>query len=110
AENQLAFIEFLRHIADGVIEPVEAVKAYHAVLEKLNVRPNRSLEEDLTLQTAVMGYGGNAKTVSLPGKNSVRTQPDGFATTQQGEPDFAAMSASERLAYHRERLNRKLGE
>ena len=30
AENQLAFIEFLRHLVDGVIEPVEAVKAYHA--------------------------------------------------------------------------------
>ena len=110
AENQLAFIEFLRHIADGIIEPVEAVKAYHAVLEKLNVRPNRSLEEDLTLQTAVMNYGGNGKTVSLPGKSSVRTQPGGFAATQPGQPDFSAMSAAERLAYHRERLNRKFGE
>ena len=114
AENQLAFIEFLRHIADGVIEPVEAVKAYHAVLEKLNVRPNRSLEEDLTLQTAVMNYGGNGKTVSLPGKTSARSQTGGFSSTQpngiQNTPDFSAMSAAERLAYHRERLNRKFGE
>ena len=38
AECQLAFIEFLRHIVDGVIEPVEAVKAYHAVLDKLGLQ------------------------------------------------------------------------
>ena len=112
AENQLAFIEFLRHIADGVIEPVEAVRAYHAVLEKLNVRPNRSLEEDLTLQTAVMSYGGNGKTVSLP-SSSPRVQPGGFVRSgdaKESDPDFAGMSAEERLAYHRERLNRKFGE
>ena len=35
AENQLAFVQFLRLIVDGVIGPVEAVKAYHAVLGKL---------------------------------------------------------------------------
>ena len=51
AENQLAFIQFLRYLVEGVIEPAEAVRAYHAVLEKLGTRPNRSLEEDLTLQT-----------------------------------------------------------
>ena len=29
AEHQLAFIRFLRYLADGEIEPVEAVQAYH---------------------------------------------------------------------------------
>ena len=38
AENQLAFVQFLRLIVDGVIGPVEAVKAYHAVLGKLGIR------------------------------------------------------------------------
>ena len=47
AENQLAFVEFLRLIVDGVIAPEEAVKAYHAVLGKLGIRPHRSLEDDL---------------------------------------------------------------
>jgi hypothetical protein len=47
AENQLAFIEFLRHIVDGVIEPEEAVRAYHAVLERLGLTPHRPLEQDL---------------------------------------------------------------
>ncbi len=56
AENQLAFIEFLRLIADDLITPEEAVKAYHAVLAKLGLKPHRSLADDLTLQTAVMSY------------------------------------------------------
>ncbi len=120
AENQLAFIEFLRHIVDGVIEPVEAVKAYHAVLEKLGVKPHRSLEDDLTFETAVMSYAGNGTTISLPPK---RTPASGNGTTgvaaRQSQPaaggrdsdgpDFARMSAEERLAYHQQRLNRMFG-
>src|SRR5205814_2156465 len=43
AENQLAFVQFLRLIVDGVIGPVDAVKAYHAVLGRLGIRPHRSL-------------------------------------------------------------------
>jgi hypothetical protein len=108
AENQLAFIELLRHIADGVIGPAEAVRVYHTVLAKLNVPPNRSLDEDLTLQTAVMSYSGNRKTISLPSKSpaqkSRRTQPADFS------PDFSQMSADDRLAYHRARLNRMFGD
>jgi len=65
AENQLAFVEFLRLITDKVISPEEAVKAYHGVLEKLNIKPQRKLADDLVLQTAVMSYGGGAS-VSVP--------------------------------------------
>ena len=68
AENQLAFIQFLRLIVDGVIGPVEAVKAYHAVLGKLGIKPRRSLPEDLTLQSAAMSYGGIKTSVVVPGK------------------------------------------
>src|SRR5207248_11207115 len=56
AENQLAFIHFLRLIADGEITPEEAVRAYHGVLQKLGVRPQRSLEDAMRLQTNVMSY------------------------------------------------------
>src|SRR5580700_11404165 len=64
AENQLAFIRFLRHIADGDITAEEAVKAYHGVLQQLGVRPNRALDKDMELQTGVMSYGGNSTTTS----------------------------------------------
>jgi hypothetical protein len=113
AECQLAFIEFLRHIADGVIEPVEAVRAYHAVLEKLDIRPNRSLDEDLTFQTPVMSYGGSEKTTSLPAHpsgQSSRARQTSNETPDDARPDFASMTANERLEYHQRRLNRMFGD
>lgn len=88
AESQLAFIEFLRHIADGVIEPEEAVRAYHAVLHKLQIAPTRSLEDDLQFQTAVMSYGGSGRTISVPSTG-------GNSAPQRGG---AASGASERKA------------
>ena len=68
AENQLAFVQFLRLIVEGVIKPVDAVKAYHAVLQKLGVTPHRSLEDDLKQHAGagVMSYGGTAATVTVP--------------------------------------------
>ena len=51
AEHQLTFVSYLRRLADGEIAPAEAVRAYHADLEKLNVRPARSLEADLAPMT-----------------------------------------------------------
>ena len=111
AENQLAFIEFLRLIADGVIEPGEAVRAYHAVLAKLSIVPNRSLEDDLTLQTNVMAYVGTGRTVSVPTASSTS---QAVSPTRPGPvdeaPNFAGMTGEQRLAYHRARLNRSLGE
>ena len=50
------FIEFLRRIVDGEVEPVEAVKAYHAVLEKLGVKPQRRLPQDLQLTATSRSY------------------------------------------------------
>src|SRR4051794_38423803 len=66
AENQLAFIQFLRLIGDGEIGAEEAVRAYHGVLQQLGVKPHRSLEEDMQLQTGVMNYAGSGVAVSLP--------------------------------------------
>jgi hypothetical protein len=65
AECQLAFVQFLRLIVDREITPEEAVRAYHGVLQRLKIKPRRSLDDDLTLQTGVMSYGG-AATVSVP--------------------------------------------
>src|SRR4029077_12442234 len=74
AENQLAFVKFLRLIADGEITAEEAVRAYHAVLQRLDIRPHRSLEDDMKLQTNVMSYGGNGPTISAPGKKKIDTK------------------------------------
>lgn len=67
AENQLAFIQFLRLIADGLIGPAEAVRAYHSVLAKLGVKPHRSLEQDLQRTDTSSSYAGTkSSTASVP--------------------------------------------
>ena len=104
AECQLAFIEFLRHIADGVIEPPEAVRAYHAVLEKLKIPPRRSLEEDLQLQTRRSSYAGTSRTFSFPKKT-------GFERSANGAPPvLSQMSSQERVRYLLDRIADRLGE
>jgi len=56
SEQPLVFIEFLRQIADGEIGPVEAVKAYHAALDRLALKPHRHLRADLQLTPAQHRY------------------------------------------------------
>lgn len=57
SEHPLAFIEFLRRIADGQIDPVGAVKAYHEVLKREKIRPIRALHADLQLSNTINKYG-----------------------------------------------------
>jgi hypothetical protein len=122
AENQLAFVEFLRLIADGHLEPGEAVRAYHAVLEKLGISPRRRLEEDLMLQSGSMSYGGGSASVTVPagvpqaiptneGRKTERDTPSAHSCESRAQtgPDFAKMTSAERLAYHRQRLDRIFG-
>lgn len=98
AENQLAFVRFLRLIADGDITADEAVRAYHAVLERLGIKPHRSLKEDMQLQTGVTSYGGNGAV-----KKSARN------VNGHVEVDFTRMTAAEKIAYHKARWDRILG-
>jgi hypothetical protein len=56
SESPLAFIEFLRRVVDGEITPVDAVKAYHGVLQHTGIKPQRSLQQDLQLTTNKMSY------------------------------------------------------
>jgi hypothetical protein len=56
SEHPLGFIEFLRRIVDGEVGPDEAVRAYHGVLDKLGIKPQRHLSKDLQLTTNRMSY------------------------------------------------------
>ena len=102
AENQLAFVQFLRLIADGEISAEEAVKAYHGVLQRLGVKPHREFKDDMVLQTGVMNYGGTGATISLPAATATKAKAS-------GEPDFKSMTATEKVAYHRAKWTRILG-
>jgi hypothetical protein len=131
AENQVAFIRFLRLIADEEISAEEAVRAYHGVLQELGIKPQRSLEDDMQLQTGVMSYGGNAVAASFPpsqknalpkhsecgctgstcqcGPHSKSKAAAAVQAITNGEPDFAKMTAAEKVAYHKARWDRILG-
>ena len=67
ADHQLTFVRFLRAIADGQIKAQEAVKAYHAELEKLKIKPTRSLKEDSELTATASAYAGSSAAPSKPG-------------------------------------------
>ncbi len=131
AENQIAFIRFLRLIADGEISPEEAVRAYHGVLQHLGIKPQRSLSDDMQLQTNVMSYGGNGVVISAPPSPNGRkkqkitaaacackssahdacactdTKPDKAHTN--GTVDFTKMTSAQKIAYHKARWDRVLG-
>lgn len=132
AENQFAFIRFLRLIADGEVTAEEAVKAYHGVLQRLKIKPQRSLEADLVLQTNVMSYGGSGVTISAPAPAPIGpTKADGTACgcdcggtcptakagptavqgqpAANGEPDFRKMTPAQKIAWHKARWDRVLG-
>jgi hypothetical protein len=109
AENQLAFIRFLRWIAEGEISAEEAVKAYHGVLQQLGIKPLRSLEDDMMLQTNVMSYGGNGAVISAPAKKKPG-EPSGVSRRLNSpEPDFTKMTPAQKVAYHKARWDRILG-
>lgn len=138
AENQLAFIEFLRLIIDGVLKPEEAVRAYHAVLERLGIKPHRKLEDDMRLETGVMSYGGGSS-ASVPADvppaaheanghagcgcadkdraTATPAKPGGCGCSEKkqpaalsnGQPDFTKMTRAEKLAYNKARRDRIFG-
>jgi hypothetical protein len=111
AENQLAFIHFLRLIADGEISAEEAVYAYHAVLQKLGIKPYRSLEADMELQTNVMSYGGNGAAISFPLRHKKETAANispAFSTVGN-DLDFSKMTAKQKVEHHKNRWDRILG-
>jgi hypothetical protein len=128
AESQLAFIHFLRLIADGEISAEEAVRAYHGVLQRLGIKPLRALEHDMRLETNIMRYNGNGVLVSAPAasnKNAPRPLPNGGAKQEacacgcqcrtnvqeknSSAPDYAKMTPSQKIAFHQARWNRILG-
>ena len=102
AEHQASFIEHLRFLADGEItDPAEAVRSYHASLERLGIKPYRALNDDLSSTLRQSAYSGQTGQ-GTAATRSVRTSPD-------DKPDFSTMSQQEKLEWNRRRLDRSLG-
>ncbi len=132
AEHQLAFIEMLRLITEGRVNPEEAVRAYHGVLQAKQIQPRLPLEKDLELTDQAMSYHGSpAARASVSIRNNPlasaeagssrrqaqataapvpQTQANaGWPVLPSGHPDFERMSSEQRSAYHKARLTRKFG-
>jgi hypothetical protein len=58
AEDQLAFVQCLRLVCDGQIDPADAVRKYHDALRTLGIPPRRPLEADLARTPTASAYGG----------------------------------------------------
>jgi len=93
SEHQLAFISFLRLVADGEVTAFEAVHAYHGVLQKLGIKPYRALADDVQITNPAVSYGGTS------GRTTVSKSVIGTAT-----PDFRKMTTQEKLQYQRKKV------
>jgi hypothetical protein len=103
AENQLAFVHFLRLIVEGRVGPVEAVKAYHAVLGRLGLRPHRTLEDDLKLTDQSMSYAGTSISVATAVASRSTAVPilNGVARAQTAnQPESAGCPCQSHAAAH----------
>ncbi len=134
AEHQLAFVDMLRLITDGKVDPAEAVRAYHGVLQAKGIAPHRTLADDLQLTDQSMAYDGSAArrgTVEVRGNplaaaaatpsaaapppvtagSKPGAEPEGEAwpVLPTGKPDFGRMTSDQRRAYDSARLSRKFG-
>lgn len=109
SEHQLTFIKYLRAIADTQITAEEAVRAYHGELEKLKIPPYRALKDDQQLTDTATSYSGGGSTISLSGSTpkaatAVIAQPAAMPKKSDGTVDFSKMTASQKVAYSRQRL------
>ena len=64
SEHQLTFVTYLRAIADGKIGAAEAVKAYHGDLERLKIKPQRALKDDMASTTQASSYAASGGSIS----------------------------------------------
>ncbi len=106
AEHQLSFIKHLRAVADDELSPAEAVRAYHAGLAKLGIRPYRALEDDMQRTGGATSYSGSQGSPPAAGSRPASQRPAGGS---DGEPDFGRMTPSEKAQWNLERWKRILG-
>lgn len=105
SEHQLTFIQYLRAIADGQISPADAVKGYHADLQKLGIAPFRSLENDLQKTISVAGYSAST------GRIVATVQGGKSAAAAASEPvDASKLSNKEKIALTLGKWSRILGD
>ena len=111
SEHQLTFVKYLRAVADDQVGPEEAVRAYHADLAKLGIRPYRPLEDDLRKTETAMSYAGSSAprpaAAGSPRAPAARTGETPVPPVD--EPDFSKMTPAEKARWNIDRWKRILG-
>jgi hypothetical protein len=54
AESPLEMVAMLRRVSSRDVKPLEAVKAYHAILKEQGINPDRPLDADSEVTEAVL--------------------------------------------------------
>ncbi len=121
SEHQLTFVRFLRHLAEGEIEPEEAVVAYHDAIQKLGIRPYRSLDKDMELTNPAVSYAGGSRqsaVISVPAlpfpegstpTTARESSPCPYPLRADGSYDFSVFTQEMRLRYNQEQRDRVFG-
>jgi hypothetical protein len=108
SEHQLTFVKYLRAIADGQLKSADAVKSYHADLEKLKIKPTRALKDDLQSSSTATAYSGTTSSTSAKPSpvvaKTVIAAPAPPPLKPDGSPDFKKMTAAQKVAYSRQRI------
>jgi hypothetical protein len=109
AEHQLSFIHCLRAVADDQISPEEAVKAYHGALQKLGIKPQRALADDLQQTDTASSYSGttSVKRPAAAAKSANTAAPRGRSVP--ADPDFSTMTQAEKVQWNLDRWKRIVG-
>lgn len=107
SEHQPTFIRHLRAVIDEELRPAQAVRSYHGELERMGIRPHRSLADDLRATDRASAYAGGGAAPMAAAADGLRGAAPGPAAG--GEPDFGRMSGQEKIKWNLERWRRVLG-
>jgi hypothetical protein len=105
AEHQLTFIEHLRAVADDCLPPAEAVRSYHAALDRLGIRPYRPLADDVQPSARAAAYSGTGSRAAA----GIPQRTPGPVGSAPEQPDFSKMTQAEKVAWNLQRWKRILG-
>ena len=105
AEHHLSFVRYLRAVADDEIGPVEAVRAYHGDLQKLGIRPQRDLNEDLQQTDTASSYSGAGSSAVRPKFPAPALSPK----IPPEDPDFSKLTQAEKIQWNLDRWKRIVG-
>jgi len=95
SEHQPTFIKFLHAIAAGEIKADEAVKAYHGALEGLEIKPIRTLDDDLAITNPAVGLAASNDAYSVPAATTDESTDESSEESTEATTDESTESTDD---------------